>query len=104
MVFLGYACNIKQDYIRINIQLLETGASLLCILASFTIQNGPSEEFYQDLHKICIQNSHKLIMGNGVSMLACSFLTESSSKLLVMRTGIKARASLIAGLGIYIKT
>ena len=32
---------------------------------------------------------------NGVSMLACSFLIQSSSKLLVTRTGIKARLSLI---------
>ena len=30
-------------------------------------------------------------------MLACSFLIESSSKLLVTRTGIKARTSLISG-------
>ena len=30
-------------------------------------------------------------------MLACSFLLESSSKLLVTRTGIKARTSLISG-------
>ena len=30
-------------------------------------------------------------------MLACSFLIESSSKLLVTRTGIKARMSLISG-------
>ena len=35
---------------------------------------------------------------NGVSMLAYSFLIESSSKLLVTRTGIKARTSLISGL------
>ena len=35
--------------------------------------------------------------GNGVSMLACSFLIESSSKLLVTRTGIKARSSSILG-------
>ena len=34
---------------------------------------------------------------NGVSMLACSFLIESSSKLLVTRTGIKAGMSLISG-------
>ena len=34
---------------------------------------------------------------NGVSMLARSFLIESSSKLLVTRTGIKARTSLISG-------
>ena len=34
---------------------------------------------------------------NGVSMLACSFLIESSSKLLVTRTGIKARTSSILG-------
>ena len=34
---------------------------------------------------------------NGVSMLACSFLIESSSKLLVTRTGIKAWSSLILG-------
>ena len=33
----------------------------------------------------------------GVSMLARSFLIESSSKLLVTRTGIKARTSLISG-------
>ena len=37
-------------------------------------------------------------MGNGVSMLAHSFLIESASKLLVTRTGIKARTSLIFGL------
>ena len=36
-------------------------------------------------------------MGNAVSMLAHSFLIESSSKLLVTRTGIKARTSLISG-------
>ena len=36
-------------------------------------------------------------MGNGVSMLACSFLIKSSSKLLVTRTGIKAWSSLILG-------
>ena len=35
--------------------------------------------------------SHRLIMGKSVSMLARSFLIESSSKLLVTRTGIKAR-------------
>ena len=34
---------------------------------------------------------------NGVSMLARLFLIESSSKLLVTRTGIKARTSLISG-------
>ena len=34
----------------------------------------------------------------GVSMLACSLLIESSSKLLVTKTGIKARTSLILGL------
>ena len=34
---------------------------------------------------------------NGISMLARSFLIESSSKLLVTRTGIKARTSLILG-------
>ena len=34
---------------------------------------------------------------NAVSMLARSFLIESSSKLLVTRTGIKARKSLISG-------
>ena len=34
---------------------------------------------------------------NGVSMLACSFLIESSSKLLVTRTSIKARTCLISG-------
>ena len=34
---------------------------------------------------------------NAVSMLACSFLIESSSKLLVTRTGIKAWTSLISG-------
>ena len=33
---------------------------------------------------------------NGVTMLACSFLIESSSQLLVTRTGIKARTSLIS--------
>ena len=36
-------------------------------------------------------------MGKAVSMLARSFLIESSSKLLVTRTGIKARTSLILG-------
>ena len=35
---------------------------------------------------------------NGVCMLAQSFLIKSSSKLLVTRTGIKARMSLISGL------
>ena len=35
---------------------------------------------------------------NGVCMLAHSFLIKSSSKLLVTRTGIKARMSLISGL------
>ena len=35
---------------------------------------------------------------SGVSMLAHSFSIESSSKLLVTRTGIKAWASLISGL------
>ena len=34
---------------------------------------------------------------NGVSMLARSFFIKSSSKLLVTRTGIKARTSLISG-------
>ena len=34
---------------------------------------------------------------NGVSMQACSVLIESSSKLLVTGTGIKARSSLILG-------
>ena len=34
---------------------------------------------------------------NAVSMLASSFLIESSSKLLVIRTGIKAQTSLISG-------
>ena len=34
---------------------------------------------------------------NAVSMLARSFLIESLSKLLVTRTGIKARKSLISG-------
>ena len=34
---------------------------------------------------------------NGVSMLACSFLIESSSKLLITRTGIKAGSSSILG-------
>ena len=34
---------------------------------------------------------------NGVSMLAHSFFIESSSKLLVTKTGIKARASSILG-------
>ena len=34
---------------------------------------------------------------NAVSILAHSFLIESSSKLLVTRTGIKARTSLISG-------
>ena len=36
-------------------------------------------------------------MGNAVSRLARSFLIESSSKLLVTRTGIKAHKSLISG-------
>ena len=36
--------------------------------------------------------------GNGVFMLAHSFLIESSSKLLVTRTGIKSRTSSILGL------
>ena len=36
-------------------------------------------------------------MGIAVSMLACSFLIESSWKLLVTRTGIKAWTSLISG-------
>ena len=35
---------------------------------------------------------------NGVSVLGLLFLTESSSKLLVTRTGIKARTSSISGL------
>ena len=34
---------------------------------------------------------------NAVSMLPCSFLIESSSRLLITRTGIKARTSLISG-------
>ena len=34
---------------------------------------------------------------NGVTMLARSFLIESSSKLLVTRTGIKAWTTLISG-------
>ena len=38
-----------------------------------------------------------LLWENGVSMLACSFLIESSSKLLVTRTGIKARSSSVLG-------
>ena len=38
-----------------------------------------------------------LLWENAVSMLACSFLIKSSSKLLVTRTGIKARTSLILG-------
>ena len=42
--------------------------------------------------------SHILIIGkNAVSMLARSVLIESSSKLLVTRTGIKARMTLISG-------
>ena len=41
--------------------------------------------------------SNRLIMGNGVSMLAGSFCIESSSKLLVTRTGVKARISLTSG-------
>ena len=41
--------------------------------------------------------SHILIMENGVSMLARSFLIQSSSKLLVTRTGIKAWSSSILG-------
>ena len=40
---------------------------------------------------------HKTLWGNAVSMLARSFLIESSSKLLVTRTGIKARMCLISG-------
>ena len=46
----------------------------------------------------CLKISHRLIMGNGVCMLAHSFLIKSSSKLLVTRTDIKARMSLISGL------
>ena len=38
-----------------------------------------------------------LLWENGVSMLACSFLIESSSKLLVTRTSIKAQLSSILG-------
>ena len=38
-----------------------------------------------------------LLWETGVSMLACSFLIESSSKLLVTRTGIKAQLSSILG-------
>ena len=41
--------------------------------------------------------SHRLIMGKAVSCLAGSFLIYSSSKLLVTRTGIKARTSLFSG-------
>ena len=42
--------------------------------------------------------SHILIMGKWcLSMLARPFLIKSSSKLLVTRTGIKARMSLILG-------
>ena len=37
-------------------------------------------------------------MGNGVSMLALSFLIKSSSRLLLTRTGIKAQTSSILGL------
>ena len=39
-----------------------------------------------------------LYLENGVSMLAHSFLIESSSKLLITRTGIKAWMSSILGL------
>ena len=49
----------------------------------------------------CLWESKKFIIDlsreNGVSMLAHKFLIESSSKLLVTRTGIKARLSLILG-------
>ena len=41
--------------------------------------------------------SYRLIRGNAVYMLARSFLIESSSKLLVTGTGIKAQMSLISG-------
>ena len=36
---------------------------------------------------------HRFIMEKGVFMLPCSFLMESSSKLLVTRTGVKARSN-----------
>ena len=44
-----------------------------------------------------LKNPTDLQWKNWVSMLACSFLIESSSKLLVTRTGIKARSSSILG-------
>ena len=48
----------------------------------------------EHLQEVCI----RILWENGVSMLACSFLIDSSSKLLVIRTNVNARASLILGL------
>ena len=45
----------------------------------------------------CLKNFPWCQWENGVSLLACSFLIKSSSKLLVTRTGIKAWTSLILG-------
>ena len=58
-------------------------------------QIGPLTTELAALERLKI--SHRLIMGKSVSMLACSFLIQSSSKLLLTRTGIKARMSLISG-------
>ena len=52
-------------------------------------QNGPLTTELAALERL--KNSHR--WENGVSMLAHSFLIDSSSKLLVTRTGIKARSS-----------
>ena len=46
----------------------------------------------------CLKNFSRLIMGKWYLHLAHSFFIKSSSKLLVTRTGIKARMSLISGL------
>ena len=45
----------------------------------------------------CLKISHRLIMGKCCLHASSFILIESSSKLLVTRTGIKARASLISG-------
>ena len=44
-----------------------------------------------------LKKSDRLIMGKGCLHAKCSFLIESSSKVLVTRSGIKARRSFISG-------
>ena len=70
----------------------------VCIRSRISSNFGQIEPLTTELAALeRLKMSHRLIIENSVSMLARSFLIESSSKLRVTRTGIKARTSSILG-------